>query len=317
MAGGGGHCGPLGGDARRCSRGARGDQSISQPRPRAARPSHTGTTASAEATLSRRPSKGSSILINFEVAGVNHPDGGDTPGTPHLNCTVSGRDDPNSEFLDESTSCRARYPRANVGTDGVRGWIASQAVDRAEGLFSAGDTAEPDGTDLVRRSWFEGLPPGASLNCGPEVAVNPSAGSGSTEPYACTLSGPGGPIANDMVAAENLNGTNDPDNSAQRGRADYGCTSPTDSSGRCTVNVASAGERGAASICFWADENEDGRFAAGEASYDGDNVRSPATRPRAPTRPTRSASTGLLQTAAGSSPSSRPGEGWLPAPGSG
>ena len=42
----------------------------------------TGTTASAEATLSRRPSKGSSILINFEVAGVNHPDGGDTPGTP-------------------------------------------------------------------------------------------------------------------------------------------------------------------------------------------------------------------------------------------
>lgn len=138
---------------------------------------------------------------------------------------------------------------------------------------------EPDNTDVVERNWVSG--PAAILDCEPETSVRPSiddpnsSGDQSSQTYTCTLTDEfGNAKTNIRVDGENLNGANDPDNSALASTADYDHDPRIndgdfcDGSGSSCSDSVSAidGESGTANICFWFDS-------------DGDNVFDPAGGP--------------------------------------
>ena len=240
-----------------------------------------GTTHRVIATLSSAPDEGSPIHIDFEITGVNDPDGGESPETPDLTCTVTGIDDPATERIDESRECRSPSyggPGESIheGVDEIRGWIdhdgtdAVVEADRTEGAdetLEPGDTPEPDGTDVVLTRWFQGLPRAAGLDCSPEQSVLPVTGPDSSLSVDCVLVDkaprPDGPLAGWIVDGENLGGANDPDDGADDNLADYNDLCTTDAAGQCSFTIAAAdGEAGLAGLCFWVDEDEDASYHA-------------------------------------------------------
>jgi Ca2+-binding RTX toxin-like protein len=242
----------------------------------------TGTTHSVTATLSSAADATSgAIPIFFEVeSGPGNADG-NTPGTPDLSCTVAIG----------GTSCTTgTYSSTGVGNDVIRGWIAvaDAPIDTAEGADAGnpsvdepsggtdvpGTIGEPDTTDVVTKTWFAGLPAAATLDCddasGNDTETNPISGPNSTETYTCTVVSGTTPISGAVIDAENLNGANDPDNSAAAGTADFNDACTTGAAGTCTVNIAaSESQAGSADICFWMDEDSDNVFDPAGVEADG------------------------------------------------
>jgi len=54
------------------------------------------------------------ITVNFEIAGPNDTDAGDTPATPDLTCNLTKKN---------GSTCTVDYPNPHVGTDTITGWI--------------------------------------------------------------------------------------------------------------------------------------------------------------------------------------------------
>jgi Ca2+-binding RTX toxin-like protein len=72
------------------------------------------------------------------------------------------------------------------------------------------------------------------------------------------------------IDGENLNGANDPDNSAAAGTADYNDACTTDATGTCTITVtASESQIGTSDFCFWADADSDTAFDPAGTPEDG------------------------------------------------
>lgn len=119
-------------------------------------------------------------------------------------------------------------------------------------------------------------PSGLVVNCvdqsGDDAETNPA---GQTETYTCTVTraNGGAPANNVFIDVENLNGANDPDNSAAAGTADFDNGCRTGTSGTCEFDlVPTEGESGTANVCFWADEetgNGDNTFNPAGPEVDG------------------------------------------------
>lgn len=194
------------------------------------------------------------VNIDFEITGINDVDGGNTPDTPDLTCTVAVN----------TSSCTVTYSGNGTGTDTIRGWIDHDGLTPAQGGQTEADLAEAQGgedsdtTDVVSKTWTAGS--AARLDCddqtGPDTEneTNPSlSGAASNETYSCIatdLAGNG--VAGVEVSGEVTGGPNDPDatNGASFDTRDYVCT--TGPGGTCNVVVTQVeGATGTASICFW------------------------------------------------------------------
>jgi hypothetical protein len=248
-----------------------------------------GTTHTLTATLSSAADVTSgAIEVDFEINGPGDTDGGNTPTSPDAECTVAVG----------SATCTVTYTSSVTGTGTISAWIdhdgtdATVEADPTEGADAGnpssgepsggtdvpGGTAEPDLTDVVTKTWVTALPATTTLDCddasGNDTETNPVTGAGSRETYTCTVidtaPNPDAPVSGARIDVENLNGANDPDNSAAAGTPDFNDACTTGGNGRCTVTIAATeSQAGAADICFWIDEDVDNVFNPAGAENDG------------------------------------------------
>jgi hypothetical protein len=245
-----------------------------------------GTTHTLTATLSSAADATSgAIEVDFEISGPGDTDGGDTPSSPDKECMVAVG----------SATCTVTSTSSVAGTDTIRGWIdhgddAAVEADTTEGADAGnptvdepaggtdvpGGTAEPDLTDVVLKTWSGAA--GAVLDCddasGNDTETNPVTGPSSSETYTCTVidsaPNPDVPVSGVRIDAENLNGANDPDDSAAAGTPDFNDACTTGANGTCTVTIAaSESQAGPADICFWIDEDADNVFDPAGVEIDG------------------------------------------------
>lgn len=197
------------------------------------------------------------VNIDFEITGVNDVDGGNTPDTPDLTCTVTVN----------ASSCTVTYSGNGTGTDTIRGWIDHDGLTPAQGGQTEADLGEAQGgedsdtTDVVTKTWTAGT--ASRLDCddavGPdtETETNPSlSGAASNETYTCFVTdAAGNPILGQtIVNGEITAGPNDPDNGASFDTPDLTCNTGTD--GNCPVTLTQLeGSTGTATICFWIGAN--------------------------------------------------------------
>ncbi|CAN5537699.1 hypothetical protein BH24ACT26_BH24ACT26_09740 [soil metagenome] len=208
------------------------------------------------------------VTIYFEVAGPGDPGTGTGPDgrsfeSPDLRCTVKAG----------TAHCRKSYANAGqaTGRDTIWAWVDGTAIDDTEGQSiktEQGSQIDPDGTDVVNATWFDGLPASASLDCNPDVS---SAAAGSSKTYTCAVMDRRTPLDGWEVDAENLSpDINDPDDSATGSKsADYDgdnastrCITGDTGAGQCRMTIAAEDARqvGTAHICFWVDEEGDNSF---------------------------------------------------------
>jgi Bacterial Ig-like domain (group 1)/RTX calcium-binding nonapeptide repeat (4 copies) len=237
------------------------------------------------------------INIDFEVNGPGDPETPDaySPTSPDFSCDVTS-----------GSSCTISYSSTVVGTDQIDGWIdhdknnatltgeldqaegpdaGNPAVDEPSGGVDApGGIAEPDTTDVVTKTWVTALPSGTVLDCddasGDDTETNPVTGAGSRETYTCTVidtaPNPDVPVSGARIDAENLNGANDPDNSAAAGTPDFNDACTTGGNGKCTITIApTESQAGPADICFWIDEDVDNMFDPAGVESDGGDCEEP------------------------------------------
>ncbi|MGH8999728.1 MAG: hypothetical protein ACRDY7_10100, partial [Acidimicrobiia bacterium] len=227
------------------------------------------------------------VVVNFEVtageANVTTRDG---------SCTVAAGKD----------TCEAQVSSVERGKSLVQAWVEGTSRDDSEGRYAAadgvpvpvvgglaapgdcrpedgdacnpgtepepGDTAEPDGTDVVEITWETFA--AARLAC---VDDDPSDGPDReydrpderTQMYQCALTDLSDvPIDGVAVQWKNIDGIGaDPESGA-----DGACT--TDQAGRCTQTVSLPGATpGEANICFWADGDTDGAYDPSGDDVDG------------------------------------------------
>jgi hypothetical protein len=123
-------------------------------------------------------------------------------------------------------------------------------------------TEDADGVDVVTKTWSAPPLAATSIDCDDQSGDDAQTNAvGESETYTCLVTAGTTPISGVRVDWENLNGANDPDNSAVAGTADgdNGCT--TNASGTCSIAIApTENQRGAATICFWADNDNDNVF---------------------------------------------------------
>ena len=137
-------------------------------------------------------------------------------------------------------------------------------------------TEDADLVDVVTKTWMSGPD---TLDCddqtGDDVQFN---NAGEPETYTCSATSPDtgdpgndrDPHAGVRIDWENLNGANDPDNSAAAGTADGNDACTTAATGTCTVTISPAeAATGSANVCFWADTDNDNVFDPAGATNDG------------------------------------------------
>ena len=255
-----------------------------------------GTTHTLTATLSSAVDGTSgAIEVDFEITGPGDTDG-NTPSSPDTGCTVA-----------VGSTCTVTYMSSVAGTGTITGWIdhgndATVEADPTEGADAGnpavhepsggtdvpGGTAEPDLTDVVTKTWVAALPTGTTLDCddasGDDTETNPVTGTGSRETYTCTVidtaPNPDVPVSGARIDVENLNGANDPDNSAAAGTPDFNDACTTGGNGRCTITIAATeSQAGPADICFWIDDDVDNVFDPAGAENDGGDCEEPVNAP--------------------------------------
>ena len=210
------------------------------------------------------PAQDGPVVIHFEISGPNDPnDDGNGTSTPDRSCIID---------QGKSSCVMPEYPGPRTGDDTIRGWISDEGPDIDEGQNESSEPIgdEPDGTDVVTKTWVgpsDAQP--TTIDCvdenGNDTESNPSGTSESTETYTCTVRDQDGNVFQGAdVYGENLNGANDPDNAENYTSKDYACRTSggqpdtTDASGQCEVTVSQAdGEDGEAIICFYVDPDDD------------------------------------------------------------
>jgi hypothetical protein len=239
------------------------------------------------------------------TSGVSDAD--NSPTSPDATCTVP----------DTLTACTISFTSSTSGTRVLRSWVDDNK-DNADGAgdFDAtegrnpgptddggsatgavpGSRTEIDDTDVVEVTFFSPVPGTASLDCDdssgesagdPELSdleINPP---GSPETYTCTAVDNKGtvsraddtPISGINIDGENMDGANDPDNSADNATPDYNNVGVTNASGQATFAMPTPdlGEVGPADFCFWLDDDNDNVFdVLGVNDNDGDECNSEA-----------------------------------------
>lgn len=236
------------------------------------------------------------VNIDFEIAGPNDVDGGNSPDTPDLTCTIGV----------QASSCTVTYSGNGTGTDTIRGWIDHDGLTPAQGGATEADLAEAQGqedsdtTDVVSKTWTAGA--ATRVDCddpvGPDTEreTNPSlSGAASNETYTCTTTdAAGNVIGGTVVNGELTAGPNDPDatDGASFDTPDFNCT--TAANGTCQITVTQLeGENGVAQICFWIGANSCGAEAVDEnAAANGSDTANDSADAVAKTWEARTAATG-------------------------
>ncbi|HYO61296.1 MAG TPA: calcium-binding protein [Actinomycetota bacterium] len=215
--------------------------------------------------------QGGPVNIDFEIQGVNDVDGGNTPETPDLTCSIA---------VNQST-CTVTYTGPASGFDSIRGWIDHDGLTPAQGGQTEADLgenqadADSDTTDVVNKTWTAGA--ASRVDCddqtGPDTEreTNPSlSGNASNEQYSCRVTdAAGNGIANVVVSGEVTAGPNDPDatNGASFDTEDYQCT--TGAGGTCSLVVTQADAQvGTSTICFWIGTAAQGQTACATEPVD-------------------------------------------------
>jgi adhesin/invasin len=202
----------------------------------------------------------------------------DTRDVPELSCNTNG-----------GSTCTVSYTRTGSGgEDLIAGWVdqnktnESNDSDTTEGRdesTAAGAVTESDDTDVVSKNWFTSASANTKLDCDDDddtdTETNPQ---GQAETYTCRAfnnNGTAGTSTDDtavsgqVIDGENLGGANDPDNGSTN-PADYNNACTTGADGTCTITInAIDNEVGAASICFWIDEDNDNQFDLTSSEFDG------------------------------------------------
>lgn len=221
------------------------------------------TCSQTEVTI---PAGSGPVMISFELAGANDPDGGDTPDSPDNSCLIP----------EGSSSCTITYTGTEAGTDTIRGWIDHDGktpaqggvteADRTEGRDEAAQpgtgcfppgtppTPEPDCTDVVTKTWTA-----SRLDCEPETDSNPS---GQPHTITCTATDEeGNRVSGTEIDAE-YTGAGDPDDAdAPPPDADNACTTrsddpltPANEAGTCSFSHTS-NEAGTTTYRMWIDDD--------------------------------------------------------------
>lgn len=212
-----------------------------------------------------------STQIYFEIeGGANDTDGGNSPETPDMSCTIAVT----------FTSCTTQYtPTSGSLGDQIRAWVhhagtdPATEADTAEGaneqLFP-GSVLEPDLTDVVLVVVTGGGGGGGTqvLDCDDELPSgagddNETVPNSGTEPqthvtYTCKVTVSGTGVANIPVDAENLTAAVNDADAGKVAPPEYGCT--TTATGTCTFDVpvqTGTLQTGTARICAWIDSDND------------------------------------------------------------
>jgi len=239
-----------------------------------------GTTQTVTARLSSQATFAVDIDFEFE-SGPGDPGDGNTPEVPDRTCRVPIA----------GTECGFAYTSAVSGIDIMRVWIDHDGIDGAAGGITEADPTEgpysgpsdctaedelefeictdrvaqpglvpePDLTDVIQTTW-ETNAAAFRLDCNPEQQASPVDGADSAANFTCTVVRADGSLRpGTRIDAENLNGANDPDDSATTSTpgnptADYPQFCTTQANGSCTGAIRpTEGQTGSANICFWAD----------------------------------------------------------------
>lgn len=234
-------------------------------------------------------------------------DGNQTPGTlddtrtsPELTCAFTTDSSGNG-------SCTVSYSRNNDGTEEIIGWIdadKSNTTDESDSTEQQSDTAggqqtaEPDDTDVVTKTWFTDISTDIYIDCedqtnnfnnqqtdsdAEDYELNQT---GQSETYTCTVRDNQGttgsndtaddtPVAGVKVDLER-EGANDPDNlgfdSVTNLTVDSNDVCTTDAAGQCTIVIAPIeNEAGFSELCFFIDADSDAQFSNTGTDADGGN----------------------------------------------
>ena len=235
------------------------------------------TDDGADADTARDPIVGG--LIDWEnLNGANDPDNSAAANTADSNnaCTTSNQG--TCQVTISATESQLGASTVCFWHDSDADAVFDPAGAAADGGGCAAETAvteDGDTIDVVSKTWTQNFTLDCDDETGDDSQVNPA---GQTELYTCTVTQPDGadtdqlpdPAANVAIDAENLNGSNDGDNSAAAGTADFNAACTTAANGICQFALsASEAEGGSANICFWADGDGDGEFAPTGSAFDG------------------------------------------------
>ncbi|HEY4409905.1 MAG TPA: hypothetical protein VGO87_08475 [Acidimicrobiia bacterium] len=279
-------------------------------------------TATDTATLTAKLSQAAAAATTIDFKILPAPQGQPSAATSNpidTTCTIAA----------QQTSCQTTLISHQVAANDVRAWIDGTPPDTSEarladkagflglggtdctaddqsgGLLGgiggggdcengtpvAGDTAEPDATDVISVQWTSFSQ--GHLNCndskgsdGTDVAYKNAAVSDHNEPYTCTLTTVEGvPIQGAFIDGEIVAGTN---KDMVANQADYNDLCETDANGQCnTGSQISMASPGANRICFWAepgtkdqqghDVGQDNHYvSSGNAPTDGSDCASEA-----------------------------------------
>jgi hypothetical protein len=134
--------------------------------------------------------------VDAEATGANDPDNSDTRTTPDFSCTTASQDNPNTTSTDERGTCSFTHGsegrgttnsagtttyRAWVDVDGSNSTVEADPTEARDENGSPGQTPEPDGTDVVEKTWVSDP---ATLTMTPEVD---SAQVGVCNPFTITV----------------------------------------------------------------------------------------------------------------------------------
>ena len=227
--------------------------------------------------------------------GANDPNNSSTAGTADFDDACRTGVNGVCQFVLAPTENQAGSANVCFWTDTTAGNddTFNPAGDEEDGGgcgAEAATTEDADGIDVVTKTWTAAPAAASSIDCDDQSGDDAQTNAvGESETYTCLVTAPDGadagtdpdPISGVRVDWENLNGANDPDNSAAAGTADgdNGCT--TIANGTCSITIVpTENQRGAADICFWADTDNDAAFdPAGTADTDGGDCdgETPAT----------------------------------------
>lgn len=242
-------------------------------------------------TSGGNPVNGANLDVE-NLGTANDPDGG-AAGNPDFNdaCT---------------TGVNGICQFTLVGADGVSGvanvcfwsdtgndntFALTGPEEDGAGCDDENAAAEGDGngTDVVQKTWSAPPATATILDCDDESGDDAQTNNiGESETYTCLATAPDSgdpgpapdPASGVHIDWENLNGANDPDNSAAAGTPDANNACTTNAQGLCTISIASSeGAAGAANICFWGDTDNDNVFDPTGATNDGGGctTETPAT----------------------------------------
>ncbi|HVL63927.1 MAG TPA: Ig-like domain-containing protein [Actinomycetota bacterium] len=223
----------------------------SQPRvncepEQASNPTGTSHTVNCTATNNQgQPQSG--VNIDAEATGANDPDNSNSPQSPDFTCTTR-QDDPATPTTNETGTCSFTHSGSNQGTSSpgttqYRAWadsdnnnntVEADPSESRDETAQPGNTAEPDNTDVVEKTWT-GSGQAGRLNCEPETDSNPP---GTAHTVTCTATNNQGQGVSGVNVDAEATGANDPDNGNTPQSPDFTCTTRADDAATPNVNEA-------------------------------------------------------------------------------